>query len=73
MRKFLEAAHQLFELHIYTHGDAGYAREMAALLDPSRRLFAERIISQACLVWGCVSRGNLNTLGALLPATSPHT
>ena len=47
VRAFLEAARARFELHIYTHGDAAYARAMAALLDPGGRLFAERIISQA--------------------------
>lgn len=47
VRAFLEAAHAHFELHIYTHGEALYARAMAALLDPGGRLFAERILSQA--------------------------
>ena len=46
VRPFLEAAAARFELHIYTHGDAEYARAMAGLLDPGGRLFAERIISQ---------------------------
>lgn len=46
VRAFLEAGASRFELHIYTHGDAEYARAMAALLDPGGRLFAERIISQ---------------------------
>ncbi|KAK9835002.1 hypothetical protein WJX81_003388 [Elliptochloris bilobata] len=47
VRAFLEAVARHFELHIYTHGDADYARAMAALLDPGGRLFAERVISQA--------------------------
>lgn len=46
VRAFLEAVAARFELHIYTHGDAEYARAMAGLLDPGGRLFAERIISQ---------------------------
>lgn len=33
-------------MHIYTHGNAEYAAEMAKLLDPTKRFFAERIISQ---------------------------
>lgn len=33
-------------MHIYTHGNAEYAIEMAKLLDPTKRFFAERIISQ---------------------------
>lgn len=45
VREFLEEMHLLFELHIYTMGDRDYAAEMARRLDPSRRLFAERIIS----------------------------
>ena len=35
-------------MHIYTHGNAEYAVEMARLLDPTRKYFAERIISQVC-------------------------
>jgi TFIIF-interacting CTD phosphatase-like protein len=46
VQEFLEKAHELFEMHIYTHGNAEYAIEMACLLDPSRRYFAERIMSQ---------------------------
>ncbi len=45
VRQFLEKAHERYELHIYTMGDRDYAAEMAARLDPQRRLFAERIIS----------------------------
>ncbi|KAK9816991.1 hypothetical protein WJX72_007937 [[Myrmecia] bisecta] len=45
VREFLEAAHERFELQIYTHGDQDYAREMARILDPTRKYFAERIIS----------------------------
>lgn len=44
--EFLEQAHELAELHVYTMGDRGYAREMARLLDPSGRLFNERVVSQ---------------------------
>ena len=45
VREFLAEVHRRFELHVYTMGDRDYAGEMAARLDPSRRLFAERIIS----------------------------
>lgn len=45
IREFLTEAHNLFELHIYTHGDQDYAAEMAKLLDPKRTLFGERVIS----------------------------
>lgn len=46
---------QLYEMHIYTHGNAEYAVEMAKLLDPSKRFFAERIISQVRLPICCVA------------------
>ncbi|BDA42625.1 probable RNA polymerase II subunit A C-terminal domain phosphatase [Coccomyxa sp. Obi] len=46
VREFLEKAHEVSEMHIYTHGNAEYAAEMAKLLDPTKRFFAERIISQ---------------------------
>lgn len=45
LRAFLVRAAQLFELHICTMGDRDYAQQMAWMLDPTRRLFAERIIS----------------------------
>ena len=37
---------RMYEMHIYTHGNAEYAVEMARLVDPTQRFFAERIISQ---------------------------
>ena len=45
LRAFLQRAAQKFELHICTMGDRDYAQQIAALLDPTRRLFAERIVS----------------------------
>jgi len=36
---------QLYELHIYTMGDKGYAGLMADTLDPEHRLFVGRVIS----------------------------
>ncbi|KAK9825241.1 hypothetical protein WJX74_002857 [Apatococcus lobatus] len=47
VREFLERMHLCYELHIYTHGTRPYALEMSRVLDPQRRLFAERIVS-AC-------------------------
>ncbi|WIA15963.1 hypothetical protein OEZ85_012704 [Tetradesmus obliquus] len=44
---FLAAVSQLYELHIYTMGDKGYAGLMADLLDPQHRLFVGRVISAA--------------------------
>jgi NLI interacting factor-like phosphatase len=46
LAQFLEGVHELYELHIYTMGDRSYAAEVARILDPDRRYFAERIISQ---------------------------
>ena len=48
LRAFLQRAAQRFELHICTMGDRDYAQQIAALLDPTRRLFAERIVSSVC-------------------------
>lgn len=42
----MEEAHKIAELHVYTMGDRGYAVEMAKLLDPTKRFFNERVISQ---------------------------
>jgi hypothetical protein len=42
---FLAAVSPLYELHIYTMGDKGYAGLMADLLDPQHRLFVGRVIS----------------------------
>ena len=47
VREFLEGVHAMAEMHIYTHGDRDYAAAMALLLDPKRRFFQERIISQS--------------------------
>ena len=46
-QEFLAEAQKISEMHIYTHGNAEYAAEMARLLDPTKQYFAERIISQA--------------------------
>jgi TFIIF-interacting CTD phosphatase-like protein len=43
---FLLAVSSLYELHIYTMGDKAYAALIAKLLDPSGRLFGDRVISQ---------------------------
>jgi len=47
LRSFLAAAHERYELVVYTHGDRAYAHAMARLLDPSGTLFGGRVISQA--------------------------
>lgn len=45
IRSFLAQAHELFDLHVYTMGDSGYAAGMAALLDPDGTLFRGRVAS----------------------------
>jgi FCP1-like phosphatase family protein len=45
-REFLEKMSKLYELHIFTHGHRLYAQEIANILDPSKRLFQDRIISR---------------------------
>jgi RNA polymerase II C-terminal domain phosphatase-like 3/4 len=47
VHEFLAAASRLCQLYVYTMGDKNYAREMAALLDPSGRLFGGRIIANS--------------------------
>ncbi|CAI5524484.1 unnamed protein product [Closterium sp. Naga37s-1] len=42
---FLQRAHDLFDLVVYTNGERAYAHAMAALLDPTGRLFGGRVIS----------------------------
>eukprot|EP00879_Flechtneria_rotunda_P003572 GHRR01003806.1.p1 GENE.GHRR01003806.1~~GHRR01003806.1.p1 ORF type:complete len:605 (+),score=304.07 GHRR01003806.1:163-1977(+) len=44
---FLAAVAPLYELHIYTMGDKGYAGLMADVLDPEHKLFVGRVISAA--------------------------
>lgn len=45
VEQFLAAVAPLYELHIYTMGDKGYAGLMADLLDPEHKLFVGRVIS----------------------------
>jgi hypothetical protein len=60
---FLLAVSSLYELHIYTMGDKGYAALMADVLDPQHRLFVGRVISAVrcwrvrLWVWVCVCGG----------------
>lgn len=43
---FLTEMSQFFELHICTFGARGYAHQIAKLLDPDGKLFAQRILSR---------------------------
>lgn len=46
LQKFLEAAAQKYEMHIYTMGTRAYAEQVAKLIDPSGRFFESRILSR---------------------------
>ncbi|KAI5306447.1 hypothetical protein KEM56_000866 [Ascosphaera pollenicola] len=43
---FLEKISQLYELHIYTMGTRAYAQEVAKLVDPTKKIFGDRILSR---------------------------
>ncbi|EMC95886.1 hypothetical protein BAUCODRAFT_71386 [Baudoinia panamericana UAMH 10762] len=43
---FLQLVSQYYELHIYTMATRAYAEEIAKLVDPGRKLFANRILSR---------------------------
>jgi NLI interacting factor-like phosphatase len=67
LRAFLQRAAVSFELHICTMGDRDYAQQIAALLDPTRRLFAERIVSS--VRWELWVQGLKSQIVALLDPT----
>jgi RNA polymerase II subunit A-like phosphatase len=46
LREFLEEASRICELHIFTHGNRIYADKVAKVLDPTGKLFGERVISR---------------------------
>ena len=43
---FLEDISKLYELHIYTMGTRAYARHIAEIIDPDRKIFGNRILSR---------------------------
>ncbi|KAI9850995.1 MAG: Carboxy-terminal domain (CTD) phosphatase [Thelocarpon superellum] len=43
---FLENVSKLYELHIYTMGTRAYARHIANIVDPERKIFGDRILSR---------------------------
>ncbi|KAI9831183.1 MAG: Carboxy-terminal domain (CTD) phosphatase [Phylliscum demangeonii] len=43
---FLEQVSKLYELHIYTMGTRAYAQSIAAIVDPDRKIFGDRILSR---------------------------
>ncbi|KAJ5239490.1 hypothetical protein N7468_004109 [Penicillium chermesinum] len=46
LEEFLENVSQLYELHIYTMGTRAYAQNIADIIDPTRKLFGDRILSR---------------------------
>ena len=46
LKEFLENVSKIYELHIYTMGTRAYAQNIAALIDPERRIFGDRILSR---------------------------
>lgn len=46
LEEFLENVAELFELHIYTMGTRAYAQQIANIIDPTRKLFGDRILSR---------------------------
>ncbi|TAQ85107.1 hypothetical protein B7494_g6572 [Chlorociboria aeruginascens] len=46
LMRFLDSISELYELHVYTMGTRPYAQSIAKLVDPTKRLFGDRIISR---------------------------
>ena len=46
LKKFLENVSRIYELHIYTMGTRAYAKNIAHIVDPERRIFGDRILSR---------------------------
>lgn len=46
LQEFLSTISKYYELHIYTMGTRTYAQNIAKLVDPDRKIFADRILSR---------------------------
>ncbi|EEH44344.2 protein serine/threonine phosphatase [Paracoccidioides brasiliensis Pb18] len=46
LQEFLQEISALYELHIYTMGTRAYAQNIAAIVDPDRKIFGDRILSR---------------------------
>ena len=46
LKEFLENISRVYELHIYTMGTRAYAQNIAQIVDPDRKIFADRILSR---------------------------
>lgn len=58
--EFLDRISQLYELHIYTMGTRAYAKHIANIVDPQKKIFADRILSRD--ENGSLTAKNLNRL-----------
>ena len=46
LQRFLENISELYELHIYTMGTRAYAQNIAKIVDPTQKIFGDRILSR---------------------------
>ena len=46
LQQFLENVAKMYELHIYTMGTRQYAKNIANIIDPDRRIFGDRVLSR---------------------------
>lgn len=46
LKEFLDTISKCYELHIYTMGTRAYAQNIAKIVDPERKIFADRILSR---------------------------
>lgn len=46
LAQFLQKISELYELHIYTMGTKAYAKEVAKIIDPTGKLFQDRVLSR---------------------------
>lgn len=46
LKEFLESVSKNYELHIYTMGTRAYAKAIAKIVDPERKIFADRVLSR---------------------------
>jgi RNA polymerase II subunit A-like phosphatase len=61
-KDFLEKTAKLYELHVFTFGSRLYAHTIAGFLDPKKKLFSHRILSQDECVDPFSKTGNLRNL-----------
>ncbi|KAJ9458805.1 RNA polymerase II subunit A C-terminal domain phosphatase [Diplonema papillatum] len=65
--RFLRTVAPLFELHVFTHGTREYAAAVLEIIDPTRSLFADRVVSRCD-----IEPGHRKSLARIFPHTSDH-